>query len=227
MSLSITVSASSTDGALTTTAALRTFLGTTSTADDAKQQAQIVAASRWAENVVGSPLILQRYRETVSGFGGQRLMLSRTPVVAVVNIFDTTSTDGAESFTSTEINVEDADAGFLRSVDGFPWSSRFTWDLSPMVAPQSDETPWLIDYAAGYIVNGSSSTSYGTTSTGPTVPADLELAVQMKAAEFIERTGDVSSKTVGDFSITYLSENFQAGKKQDPALELLRPYRRG
>jgi hypothetical protein len=225
MALSVTFSATSTDGALTTTAALRQYLGTTSTADDTRQLAQIVAASRWAEGYVGYPFQLQGYRETVPGFGVQRLMLSRFPIVAVQAIYNTTTTDDATSYTSTEVSVEDPDAGFLHTVNTFPWSARVAYDMAPFVAPQSERSEWLVDYCAGYRLAGSTTTGYGTTSTGETLPADVALAVQMKAAEYYERTGDISSKTVGDLSITYRGQTFY-GHDNDQAVRLLQPYRR-
>ncbi len=63
----------------------------------------------------------------------------------------------------------------------------------------------------------------GTTSTGPTLPADIEQAVLLKAVEFVRGgVGNVQSEAVGDLSVSY----FGASNYRSEAMELLAPYRR-
>lgn len=223
MSLSVCVSASSTDGALATTADLRVVLGATSTADDANQQRAIVVASRWAETYVGYPMLAQVYSESLAGFGGLRLMLARTPIRAVLRMFDSTSTESANSYTSSQYGIEDRDAGFLRRQEGFAWTARMGWDLGPAVVPNSEQQRWLVEYQAGWVYPETSSTSYGTTSTAATLPEDITQAVLQKAAELVLQDMNIESKSVGDLSVTYRSRDLPY---RSPAEKLLGPYRR-
>jgi hypothetical protein len=208
MSLSVCVSASSTDGALATVDDLRAVLGTTSTAaaDVAAQQRAIVVASRWAETYLGYPVLAQVYSESLAGFGNPRLMLSRTPIRAVLRLFDSTSTDSANAYTSCQYGIEDAEAGFLRMPTGFAWTARTGWDLGPYVVPGSEQQRWLVEYQAGWVFGGTTSTAYGTTSTGPSLPDDITQGVLQRAAEFVEQDMDVESKRVGDLQVSYRSE---------------------
>src|SRR3990167_5035078 len=184
MSLTVCVSASSTDGALGTTADLRLLLGATSTANDAYQQSLIVRASRWAETYLGYPLLTQVYSEKVPGFGTPYLTLARRPIRAVLRMFDSTSTDSAGEYTSTEIWVDSEEVGTLTRPSGFDWTVQTAQETAQTVLPNSEEKPWLIEYQAGYVFPETSSTAYGTTSTGRSLPEDIEQAVLLKAIEF-------------------------------------------
>ncbi len=92
--------------------------------------------------------------------------------------------------------------------------------------PGSEDAPWLVDYVAGYtrggIDTGSNnwSTVKGTTSTGRTLPQDIEQAVIQKVMTWYEQDEDVLSKSIGDLTVTYdvIAE--------DPATKLLAPHRR-
>ena len=54
----LVVTVSSTESVVATTAELRALMGTTSTADDARQLASLKAATRWAEGYIGFPLFV-------------------------------------------------------------------------------------------------------------------------------------------------------------------------
>ena len=219
----LTVCASSTDPYLASTGAVKDELRTTSTADDARLSDLILRASAWAEQYVGYPLGLGSYQESLPSYGGLRLSLERTPVRKVFRLFDATDTGSASEFTSTEYRLEDPEAGFISRDEGFRWTGGVTYALEPAYAPGSELAPWLCDYAAGYTLAGTTSTDFGgTTSTGRTLPHDIEQAVAIKAAEWFRGDDGVASKRVGDLQVSYKSDPGQLGRAE----RLLAPYRR-
>lgn len=201
---------------------------TTSTADgtlDGLYVTDLISrASEWAETYIGYPLVAQVYSETVRAAGGRHLMLGRTPIRYVLRVFDSSSTCEAIELTSTDYRVEDPDAGLLSRDAGFQWSNVQETFLVPYAMPNMDRKPWLVEYAAGYLLTGAatSDTIYSTvsTSTGRDLPYDVEQAVVSRVLEWYEGAAGVTSKRVGDLAITY-SES--AGSEAE---RLLRPWRR-
>jgi len=145
-------------------------------------------------------------------------MLSRVPIRGVTGIYDSTST-GATNY-STQIRVEDAEAGLLSRDEGFAWTNLGTDSISDGVTPNAETRPWYITYEAGYSLAGTSSTVGGSTSTGRTLPEDIEMGVIEKVRQLYGGTAGITSKRVGDLSITYRSEGLDAPES------LLQPYRR-
>lgn len=231
--MSLTVCTSSTGGnVLSTSSELRSVLRTTSTGDDAYQLTTLKRASRWAETYLGYPIEVQTYLETVPAFGNRRLMLSRTPIRSVLRVFDATDTGSATAYCSTDFRIADAEAGFLDRDQGFEWSAGVNYALDAHYVPNSEAKPWLVEYIAGYTLDGIEATSEnystagpgGSTSTGRTLPEDLEQAVLLKAADlYVRQPGGVQSKTVGDLSISYANSAFTY---RSEAEDLLGPYRR-
>ena len=189
-----------------------------STADFPRLNGLITRASRWADNYIGFPLSAKIYAETVPAFGGRCLMLSRVPIRGIAGIYDSTST-GATNY-STQIRIEDAEAGLLSRDEGFAWTALQADSISESVLPNSETRPWYVIYEAGYRFDGSTTTEGGSTSTGRTLPEDLEMGVIEKVKQLYGGMAGVTSKRVGDLSITYRSEG------PDPAESLLQPYRR-
>lgn len=238
MALFVCTSATSTDGELLSTgASLRSVLGATSTtnADLFAYQTDLVKrASRWLEGPrgLGYPCQVQTYLETVPAFGGQTLLLSRTPIRTILRFFDSTASCDATELCSTDYRIEDADAGLLSRDLGWSWTAGEQYYLGKTIVPNSELKPWMVEYVAGWTYNGltTDSENYstggvgGSTSTGRTFPDDLEQAVLLKAAEWA-RSGagsGVQSESVGDLSVTYAS----AGNYRSEATDLIRPYRR-
>ena len=133
---------------------MKAVLGTTRTSDDALLSALILRASRWAESYVGYPLSAQAYRETVISHGGRRLMLSRTPVLAVTGFWDSTSTADGSTFLTSEYRL-DPGPGFVDRDAGFAWRAPLVpqpFSVPLSASPWAGQEPptWLIDYVAGY-----------------------------------------------------------------------------
>ena len=222
----VCTSATSTDGELlSTSSSLRLILGATSTADDTQQVSLVRRASRWVERELGYPTQVQTYLETVPAYGGQNLMLSRTPVRCVLRFFDSTSTASATEYCSTDYRLEDADAGLLSRDVGWDWTAGSRYHLGVTMVANSETKPWMVEYIAGWTINGltTESENYstggvgGSTSTGADFPDDLEHAVLLKAVEW-SRTGGaggVASEAVGDLRVTYAERDNYRSEARD------------
>jgi len=243
----LVVCSSSTEQDYTTTGAvmLELWKATTTANVDSTQQIQYLStlirrASAWADRYVGRPLHLQTYSETVAAAGDDVLALSRRPILAVLRLFDSTATSDATELTSTEYRVEDAEAGFLGRDGGFAWTAQqtlsagaFSLGLTGAILPGRVTRPWLVEYAAGYVpIDGMATSSpnwstagpNGTTTTGRTLPEDVEQAVALKVKEWWEgqAAGGVTSERIGDLAVTYAGRGEGA---LGPAEELLASYR--
>lgn len=225
-SVTVCVSASSTQG-LTTVDTFRGWLGSSATCDDLVQQLTILRASRWVETILGYPTPVQVYSETAPGFGGRELLLSRTPILRVLRVFDSTTTCEANVYTSSQYRIEDAEAGILSMDGGFLWTALIGPGVADHVVPGSEQRKWLVEYVAGWTPPaGSTATcSNYSTSTGPTLPGDIEQAVLMKAKEMYQGDANVASKAIGDLRIDY-AVGRSSGDPFDPARALLRPFQR-
>ena len=226
----LTVTLASTEQAASDTASLRALIGTTSTADDARQLAALKAATRWAESYIGYPLFVASYRETRPSYSSRRLMLSRTPVRAVAQLLDAPSPDDGAAVLSSEFGV-DREAGFLTRDEGWEWSAPVEYDLTPVPRAGQEYEQWLVDYMAGWTFGGieptsaNYSTEAGTTSTGRTLPEDIEEAVLTKAAALYEGTESVDAEQLGDLKVTYNLRSASVDKVV-PEEIMLAPYRR-
>lgn len=222
----ITTCTSSTETQLAALGDLMSLLG--ATASSSGMDKALTGAMEWVERyVTNSPsgvLRRQVYLETVAGYGSQRLTLSRVPVLGIGRMFNATATDEATEYCSTDYRLENPDAGFLelRSNAGFGWSSISDWNIVAAPRPAAVYRPWLICYEAGYQLACTSSTSsdWVTTTTGRTLPEDIERAVLLKAAEFYSGGGvEMESMKVGPLGLNFKEDSV------DPIVELLAPYR--
>lgn len=231
----------STDVDLTTTGRVRSLLlgaTATSTGMDATISLAIRSASRWAESYLGYPVSVQSYQETRAGSGRRLMVLSRTPLRAVARLCDDTDTGSGTVLASSEFRLEDREAGFLSRDMGWGWTVPLMAPDMMMFAPLSltplagqEYKPWLVDYVAGWTLAGVEATSdnystvNGTTSTGRTLPEDIEEAVAQRAAAIVSNDDNVVEEQLGDLRVQYRSE-----RVDDPVPnlyeQLLRPYRR-
>ena len=231
--LDVCVSATSTDGAISTSANLRLALGTTSTGQDAYQQLLVARASRWPETFVGYPLLAQTYTETLAGYSSLNLMLARTPLRVILRMFDSTSTASATEYCSTNFRVENSAAGFLSRDQGWAWTAGMRYYLGETIVANSELKPWMVSYTAGYVgPTGQDNTSPvwstcgglpNSTSTASTVPMDIEQAVLLKAAEWARgNPAGIASESIADLTVSYMTYNNYRSEAED----LLHPYQR-
>lgn len=214
--MSLDVMVATTVESLTNTAALREILGTTSTAKDSAQANALKRATLWAESYVRRPIRMQVYQEVVPGYGDYYLLLSRRPVRRIMRVFSGTATSAATEYTSTEYSV-DIGTGRLYKPEGWPWTvamgappqGGFALDpVQPQPVPFGEIPTFFVEYSAGWVGDeGTTSTVDGTTSTGRTLPQDVELAILGKAGEWLT-FGFIGGpipmmKRVGDLSLSY------------------------
>jgi len=216
----ISVCTSSTNSQLAALGDLMTMLA--ATASSSGMDLALTQASNWASIYVRYPLQRQVYEETVASYGTQRLMLSRTPIMAVQRFFSSTTTDDATEFQSSEYRVADPEAGFIERDQGYRWTAQEVWNLGSYVKPGSELKPWLLVYEAGYQIGETSSTDdkWATTTTANSLPPMIERAVLLRAAEMYQGSAGVSAMKVGPVSVSYKSES------QDSPERMLLPFQR-
>lgn len=217
----------STEAALASMGDLMVILGTTASSSGLEKA--LLDATAWTEryitNMPGGSIRRSVVRETVAGSGSQQLMLSRTPVRKVVRMFDSTDTGSATEYCSTDFRLDDPEAGFVSLTNdaGFAWDAVWRTNITRRPVPSAVVRRWLVTYEAGWILNETSSTcsAWASTSTGRTLPEDVERAVLLKAAEFAQGSvSGVESMKVGPLALNFGTETL------DPVTQLLAPYRR-
>lgn len=231
----------STDRNLTGLDELKDALGIVGSTADRYLTALISRASAWAESFVGSPLTVQTYRECLPGFNNRRLCLSRYPLRAVLRVFDATDTGTANELSATglEYRVEDAEGGIISRDAQWAWTATmaapmYYGDSVPLTVepmPNQERQPFMVEYVAGYTHGGLStasanySTVNGSTSTGRTLPEDLEAGVLHKAIHIYEDRDDVRREKLGDIETEYRSAG-DTNDGLDTPEAFLAPYRR-
>jgi hypothetical protein len=163
---------------LTTLAAVKAALGIpeADTSQDAFLAPLIDQASDAIVTFCNRSFARETYRETLPGYGGLRLVLSRTPVVSVASI----TADG-EVF--ADYLVEDAEAGILYRKSGWRWTSSSWWNIT--WHPVQEELKFVIEYTAGYVLPGDQGVR--------TLPEDVELAcIETVRLWFLSRKQDIN-----------------------------------
>jgi uncharacterized phiE125 gp8 family phage protein len=229
MSLTVCTSAQNTEGCGVKTA--KALLGIAGASDDTLLGILAVRAVEAIESYLGYPVRLQSYSESVAGYGSRTLMLSRTPIRTVFRVLNGTDSGTATVLTASEYHVEDAEAGLVSRDSGFIWTAPIATHFVDYQQPGQETTPWLIDYAAGYRLVGSTSTAYGVTSTGADVPGDVAQAIdETIKGWYLARAQDanVASVSVGSLAMTFRDQTaFRAvGALPVSAERLLSRHRR-
>jgi hypothetical protein len=187
----------STDLSLLSLEAYKIAVGTTSTGDDDKITAALRQATSLVEGYVGYPLRRQVYEETVGGYGGNELLVGRSPLLAIESI-----TYAGELVDPASYDFNSA--GLIYRELGWPWTAGLEYDLMPHVIPKSEARTYTVVYESGFCVNGS--TADGWLTTGEPVPADIETAIAITASFVcgtVGRDPTVTSKKIGDLLYTY------------------------
>ena len=217
----------STEGQWAALGDVMTLLG--ATASSSGMDSALTDATAWVERYITNDrngrARRQVIRETVAGSGSQQLMLSVLPVRKIARLFDSTDTCEASEYCSTDFRVEDPEAGFVTLVSGgrFAWDAVWGHDIEMYPRPAQVTRPWLVLYEGGWVRDETSSTcsAWVSTSTGRTLPEDVERAVLMKALEFYQGSSrGIESMAVGPLKINYGSEQI------DDCERLLTPYKR-
>lgn len=223
----LTVCGTATGDMLVGLADLKDAIGVTDSQFDESLTRFIRRSSARIAAYCDRPLLAQTYQAALPSYGGPVLQLPHYPVRAVLRVFDGTDTGTATELSSTEYRVNYAKGQLYRD-EGFPWTFSSFPEVAPFPEPGREYTNWLVEFSAGYIpANGKNacSTSDGTTSTACDVPMDLQdAAITLTRSMWYGRNREagVSSKSVGELSISYAS---QSGAVPEEVASLLQPYR--
>lgn len=196
MPITVTTSAASTD--MTTVDTVATELGLTAsekTTHTALLTQQIKEASDFIRNYTGRVFAKETVTETLRSRGGQRLVLSRTPIISVSEVrLDGTVVD------STNYEIEDADSGFLFKETGWNSTTLYTGPFVPTPS-RKFKYDWAVDYVAGYIMPGES---------GRNFPYDLEKScIDIVKYKFQSRSENpnISKEEIGDAAVWYSNKS--------------------
>lgn len=157
-----------------------------------------------------------RYRETLPGMGDTRLMVTRTPIVNLIDVEVVSADILLEGVDGTEITdevlVEDPGAGFLYRKFGWSWTALLGSPLGLMLTdrgepqPGTEEPTYRVDYEAGWLMPMQNEPTKAGDDEPENFPFDLEQACLAQVVwdhRRRNRASDVKSKKVGDTTITY------------------------
>jgi hypothetical protein len=151
MTLSVTTAAQST--LLTTVKRVQDEMGLSAGTDDALIRGLIVSYSASIANYCHRGFGREVYVETTGGFGGIRLQLARTPIVALSTVY-------ADTTLYTDVTVMDADKGWLYRRLGFASTAQRYLGLTGSGAfldygypmDRQEEPSFSVTYTAGYLM---------------------------------------------------------------------------
>lgn len=198
----------STETALLSLSSYKASAQIVTTSDDAILQTALDRATALIEGYVGYPLKRQVYEETVPSGGSNELAVSRVPLRSIESINIST-----ETVDPTSYDIASEGGGLIYRELGWPWSAGIEYDLTARVVPGGTVRSYTVVYESGYCVNGS--TADGWLTTGEPVPSEVEAAIALTAT-FIHRAAirdpSVTSKRIGDLTISYLSGGGMVGQ---------------
>jgi uncharacterized phiE125 gp8 family phage protein len=213
---------------LVSVADVKESMDLTDAVNDTKLARFIGRASARIDAYCHRTFLLQTYRALLPAYGGERLLLPCAPVRAVLAVYDGTDTGTARQLSATEYTV-DKQNGWIEYESGWPWSAQSRPEVAPFPEPNSEVARYIVDWSAGYVpLNGTTATGDGATSTGCTIPLDLqEAAISLTRSRWLSRTRDqaISSKRVGELSITYKADAVESAGLPVEVRDLLAPYR--
>jgi hypothetical protein len=204
MAITVTTAARSTR--LTRVENVQSDLGITT--DTVLIERLIDEASAAIESYCHRPFAREAYTETLAGYGSNKLMLSRTPIVGTPSalLFD--------SNVLTDFSVADANAGLLYRRGGFAWTAQTFPGLSAgggfldlgSPLPRSEEPLYAVDYIAGYLLpdqNLLAKTTLSAASADNSFNDSAGLLPSLlKAGDIVTTTGFATAANNGRFVAT-------------------------
>ncbi len=195
---------------LATLEAVKTELGISDASQDALLGLLIDQASAAIVDHCGRPFARETYKETVPGYGSNRLMLSRTPIISVASVV-------ADSEVIVDYLIENPDAGILYRKVGWRWTPPLGWNITYYPVAGQEELLFAVTYTAGYVLPGDTGT--------PRLPQAVERAcIETVKCWFLGRDRDpaLASERFGDLQSNYI----QIEGLPPIAERLLAPWRR-
>lgn len=225
----LTVLTSSTGVGLTDAASVKDVLDSCDTKDDVLLGKYIGRASARIEAYCGRTFDVQRYQEVIPAYGGTVLQLVGYPIRKVFRVFDGTDTGSAQELSATGYRI-DAARGQLHRDEGWAWTYQLSRAIAFEPLPGQEYIQWLVEYSAGYVPAGGWTSTWeaGSTSTGSTLPLDLQAAcIDLVQNLYLSRgqAANVQSERVGELSITYATRAAGSRGLPDEIVDVLAPYR--
>ncbi len=188
---------------------IKAELGITDTSQDVLLGLLIDQVSEVIVDYCGRPFAKEVYKETVAGYGSNRLLLSRTPIVSVTSVV-------ADSEVIVDYSIENPETGILYRKTGWRWTPPIGWNITGYPMPDQEELLFAVTYTAGYVLPGD---------TGRTLPLAVERACgELVKAWFLGRDRDpaLTAERIGDLQVSY-----DPAQAWPPIVkQLLAPYRR-
>jgi hypothetical protein len=211
--LTITTPAAARD--FTTVEAVKRQLALQTEAEDARIAQWIEQASDAIRTWCDREFSRQTYTEKLAGHGGTLLTLARAPIVSVASV-------ALKGEPVVDYAIEDAEAGLLFREQGWAETVALGWHLIGSPHPRGDLPHYTVLYVAGYLL---------PTEENSTLPRDIErgcieLVKWYRSGKAGKSGGAVSSKRVGDVSLSYFDEGAEEPQLPREVRGLLRPWRR-
>lgn len=146
--MSVTVSVRANTRALTTRERVKRLLEIDDTSRDQLMDELILAASAAVETFCHRIFAREAVVETVRGFGGTVLMLTRTPLVLLTSVI----ANGQDPI--TDAVRESDEAGMLYRKVGWLDTTQLGWGLSATLIPNTADPLYTVTYSAGYLLPG-------------------------------------------------------------------------
>lgn len=202
-----------TTNALTTVATMETELGLTAASKTALLERLIAVASDAIEQFCNRKLYYTAaIAESVPGYGGNLLHLSRTPLVSIASIVIQGTTIDSDDY-----EIKNAAAGSVYKESGWDWTAPYAAGLaSPARVPGSEALLYDATYAGGWVTPG----QVGTRS----LPYDLEQACIDTVVHLYRFRGRYINAKVEKEETSKAS--WEGGLIPKPAQAILKKYRR-
>jgi len=192
---------------LSTYATLATELGGGVTSVDPRLPRLLSAASDAIRKHLNRPLMhySSAHTELVAGYGTNRLVLSRAPVLSITSV---TLSDGSE-VDADEYSVEDSETGLVYRDTGWPFTGLTRSLLPPQadLLPGSEKRSITVIYAGGWVTPAQAGSS-GWSGPARSLPYDLEqAAIDVVRAMYRGAPAlGIASESVGSASVSYFAE---------------------
>lgn len=175
---------------LTTLEAVKEELHITDTTNDSLLEKLIDQASAMIVRYCHRPFALERYRETLAGYGGPRIMLTMRPVVEIFSVKE-------RGYEITGYKLESPESGILYRAQGWGWNPSLVWDITWHPLANTEGYMYEIEYTAGYKLPGDPDRN---------LPEDIERACINTVVSWyqgMQYAGSIKSESIGDYSVTY------------------------
>jgi len=206
-----------TSDALVTLAVVKDELGVTGEAEDDRLKRMINAVSRRIRSYCHRTFYFEEdIVESVAGFGGTLIRLSRRPIVSVSSV----TYDDAE-ISSDDYTVQNA-SGMLYRSTGWAWTARLQRNSVADPQPGSERAAFEVTYTGGYVTEPQVDDEVADTKT---LPDDLEDACLMAVVTRYRGRGQ-DQRIKSEKSLTYSVTYTDGAELLSPAVkEMLAPYR--